>query len=173
MKIIYILIVCFLAKSSLAQSEESYASDSQSADAIINALYEVISGEKGAQRNWKRFENLFTDDARLIPTNKDGAGHITFKSLTPNEYIQRFESQITTDFFEVELYRKTEAFGSIVHVFSTYETRNSKVGPATNRGINSIQLLKTNERYYIMNIFWSDENSGFRLPEYYLKGRIE
>ncbi|HCM77759.1 MAG TPA: hypothetical protein DIS90_15355, partial [Cytophagales bacterium] len=68
-----------------------------------------------------------------------------------------------------ELYQTAEEYGTIAHVFSTYETREIANGPVTNRGINSIQLYKDTNRYYVVNIFWCAESMGFVLPEKYLK----
>ncbi|MCE2958165.1 MAG: hypothetical protein LW841_13505, partial [Flammeovirgaceae bacterium] len=88
---------------------------------------------------------------------------------TPEEYVQLFQSRIATGFFEKELHRNTEEYGTIVHVFSTYETRETRTGPVTNRGINSIQLFRNEGRYYIVSIFWCAENLGFKLPTQYEK----
>src|SRR5215469_14094644 len=41
--------------------------DVRSVDAIVGALYDVISGPKGQARDWDRFRSLFLPDARLIP----------------------------------------------------------------------------------------------------------
>lgn len=148
---------------------QNYASDTQSVDAIIAALYQVICGEPGEPRDWNRFKNLFAADAKLIPTVKNQDGKISYRALTPDEYVQLFSSRIPIGFFERELHRVTEQFGTVTHAFSTYETRERKDGPVTNRGINSIQLFFDGTRYYIMNIFWCAESMGFALPENYLK----
>ena len=148
---------------------QQYDNDVKSVDAIIKVLYEVISGEAGEHRNWERFRNLFAEDAKLIPTSKNGEGEFTYRSITPNDYVTLFTERIKTGFFEQEIHRKTEAYGTIVHVWSTYATQQTKNGENTNRGINSIQLLKTNNRYYIMNIFWCAESLGFPLPDSYLQ----
>jgi hypothetical protein len=147
---------------------KDYSKDVKSIDATIAALYDVITGEPGANRDWDRFRNLFATDARLIPTRKNDAGELIPKPLSPEEYIQLFSSRISTGFYERELHRKTEEYGTLVHVFSTYETKEKKEGPVTNRGINSIQLFKGKDRYYIVNIFWCAESMGFVLPEKYL-----
>jgi hypothetical protein len=170
----YIVLFLLLAYSgaSLAQVVD-YTQDVQSVDNIMAALYNVISGEAGESRDWNRFKNLFTGDARLIPTSKTKEGKISYAYLSPADYVQLFQSRIATGFFEKELHRLSDEYGTIVQVFSTYETRESKNGPVTNRGINSIQLLKTHDRYYIMNIFWCGENTGFMVPEHYLTGRKE
>lgn len=151
-----------------AQSKD-YSSDVSSVNHIIAALYDVISGEPGTERDWDRFRNLFKPEARLIPTRKSDSGDLTLKPVTPEEYIQLFSSRISTGFFERELHRTSEEYGTLVHAFSTYETREKKEGPVTNRGINSIQLFKDKNRYYVVNIFWCAESMGFPLPAQYLK----
>ena len=163
------ILILLFAIPFLTNAQTDYTSDVKSVDAIIHALYEVISGDPGATRDWARFKYLFTADAKLLPTGKNQEGKFMYRTMTPDEYVTMFTTRITTGFFERELFRKTEEYGTIVHVFSTYETKEKKDGPITNRGINSIQLLKDQDRYYVMNIFWCAESLGFPLPEKYLK----
>jgi hypothetical protein len=94
---------------------------------------------------------------------------LIIQALTPEEYVTLFSSRIASGFFERELHRTTEQYGTVTHVFSTYETKEKKDGAITNRGINSIQLFHDGNRYYIVNIFWCAEGMGFPLPEKYLK----
>jgi hypothetical protein len=161
-----LILMVLTAKASVAQD---YTQDARSVDAIVGTLYDVISGDANTPRDWARFRNLFKPESRLIPTRKTETGDFTLKALTPEEYIQLFTSRVATGFFERELHNKTEVYGTIAHVFSTYETREAKEGPVTNRGINSIQLLKCKDRYYIVNIFWCAESLGFPLPAQYIK----
>jgi hypothetical protein len=140
-----------------------------SIDATILTLYEVISGEAGASRDWNQFRNLFKPEAKLIPTRKSPSGDLTLQTLSPEDYIKLFNSRVSTGFFEQELHRNTDEYGTIVQVFSTYETKEEKNGAVTNRGINSIQLFFDGKRYYIVNIFWCAEGLGFPLPVKYLK----
>jgi hypothetical protein len=168
MKLFSIALIVLLAGSAFGQSKD-YSKDTRSIESTVQVLYEVISGDPGSPRNWDRFRNLFKPEARLIPTRKDDQGNLTIKAMTPDEYVQLFSSRISTGFFERELSRKVEEYGSVVHVFSTYETKEKKDGPVTNRGINSIQLFKDKDRYYVVNIFWCAESMGFPLPDKYLK----
>lgn len=167
----YLLIYFFMASGvyfALGQQKD-YSSDVSSKESIVKALYEVISGTPDQPRDWARFRNLFLPEARLIPTGKSKEGIFTIRTITPEEYIQSFTKNIKTGFFETELYQTAEEYGTIAHVFSTYETREIANGPVTNRGINSIQLYKDTNRYYVVNIFWCAESMGFVLPEKYLK----
>ncbi len=163
-----VLLTCMssfaLAQAPSTSLNDKYTKDVSTEKAIIDALYEVISGEPGEARDWERFKYLFAKDAFLIPTNKSTEGVFGYRKMTPDEYINFFSTRIKTGFFEKELKHELVSFGTIAHVFSTYETKETKNGPVTNRGINSIQLFKDQNRYYIMNIFWCAESLGFTLP---------
>jgi hypothetical protein len=165
-KILLLLLIISMSNASKAQD---YSNDVKSTDAIVAALYDVISGDAKTPRDWNRFKNLFKPESRLVPTRKTDTNDFTVKALTPDEYIQLFTSRVATGFFERELHSKTETYGTIAHVFSSYETKEAKDGPVTNRGINSIQLFKDKDRYYVITVFWCAESMGFPLPDQYLK----
>lgn len=170
MKRFLLILLMGLGTSLLqAQTNEKYAKDVSSENNIIAALYNVICGAPGEARDWERFKYLFGNDAKLIPTGKVADGGYIYRTMTPEEYITMFSTRIKTGFFEKELKRETVSFGTVVHAFSTYETRETENGPSTNRGINSIQLFKDQDRYYIVNIFWCAESMGFTLPASALK----
>lgn len=168
LKHLIFFLAIFYSTASMSQTND-YSKDVKTKAAIVAALYEVISGTPQQPRNWDRFRNLFITDSRLIPTNKNQQGEFTIRFISPEEYIQLFTNNIKTGFFEKELHQEVEAYGTIAHVFSTYETRENMDGSATNRGINSIQLYYNNERYYIVNIFWCAESMGFPIPAKYTK----
>ncbi len=157
------------AAEKAAKANHKYAKDVSSVDNIIAALYNVICGAPGEPRDWERFKYLFGNDAKLIPTGKVADGGYIYRTMTPEEYITMFSTRIKTGFFEKELKRETVSFGTVYHAFSTYETRETQNGPSTNRGINSIQLFKDQDRFYIVNVFWCAESMGFNLPASALK----
>ena len=145
--------------------------DVGSMDAIIAAVYDVISGPAGKKRDWDRMRSLFVPGARLIPTGSRQAGGYGSRVLTVDEYIERangaFEKQ---GFYEREAARKMEMFGQIAHVFSTYESRHAPDDAKPfQRGINSIQLMNDGQRWWIVTIFWQGEDEKNPLPEKYLK----
>jgi hypothetical protein len=145
--------------------------DVKSVDAILAALYDVISGPKGKARDWDRMRSLFIPDARLIPSrvNKD-TQQVDAIVLSIDGYIARSSTTMTTNgFFEHSIHNQVEQFGNIAHVWSTYESRhNADDATPFARGINSIQLLKDGDRYWIVNIFWDSERPDSPIPEKYL-----
>jgi hypothetical protein len=145
--------------------------DVKSVDAILAALYDVISGPKGKARDWDRMRSLFIPDARLIPSriNKD-TQQVDAIVLSIDGYIARSSTTMTTNgFFEHSIHNQVEQFGNIAHVWSTYESRhNADDATPFARGINSIQLLKDGDRYWIVNIFWDSERPDSPIPAKYL-----
>jgi hypothetical protein len=144
--------------------------DVKSAEAIVKAAYDVISGPAGTPRNWQRFYSLFTPGARLIPTSRgqDGVPHLA--PVTPQEFVrQATEYFATKPFYEGEIGRSADTFGAITQVFSAYASRHAPDDPAPfERGINSFQLFNDGTRYYIVTIYWDDETSGHTIPSRYL-----
>ena len=145
--------------------------DAESIDAIIAAAYDVISGPAGQKRDWNRDRSLFYHGARLIPTAKPGANDgLAPQILDVDGFIARVEPYFAEQgFFEIEIARRTEQFGHMAHVWSTYESRHSADDPKPfMRGINSFQLFYDGNRWWIVNIFWQQESAEDPIPEEYL-----
>jgi hypothetical protein len=160
--------------------------DIESIDAIIAAAYDSISGPAGKKRDWDRMRSLFISGARLIPTTVDAGksdvdlaagrvrpnGGLAPQILDVDAYIARVEPFFaTTGFYEKEVARRTEQFGQIAHVWSTYESRHdpSDAEPFM-RGINSIQLFNDGNRWWILSIYWQQESPQHTIPEKYFQG---
>ena len=144
--------------------------DVKSMDAIVAAVYDVISGPAGQKRDWDRMRSLFVPGARLIPAVPGQSGGATARVLDIDGYIQRSGPVLERDgFFEREIARRMEAFGNIAHVFSTYESKHNKddAKPFA-RGINSMQLLKDGDRWWFVTIFWDSEKPSNPIPSEYL-----
>lgn len=168
-KTVLVLCVFFFTTNSNAQSEK-YLGKVKTLDNTIKTLYSVISGKKGEARDWKLFNYLFKSEAKLIPTgtNKQGA-HIA-RYMTPKEYINTSGKWLVEiGFFEKEIARSIHKFGNIAQVFSTYEAYNhsNKTKPFM-KGINSIQLLYDNNRWWIINIFWQQASKKHPIPKKFL-----
>lgn len=144
--------------------------DVESIDAIIAALYDVISGPAGKARDWNRMRSLFIPGGRLMPTGVRDGGEVGMRLLEVNDYIAMSgELLVKKGFHERELARRTDQFGHIAHVFSTYEGRMD-IEPTILRGINSIQLMNDGKRWWVVSVFWEAEHPGLTLPQRYLPG---
>jgi hypothetical protein len=156
-----------------AQSPAPAAADVSSVDAIVAALYDVISGPPGKKRDWDRFRSLFAPGARLIPTGRRRDGSTGARVIDAEGYIASSGPFLENEgFFEREVARRSERFGNIAHVFSTYESRHTPADAAPfARGINSIQLYHDGTRWWVMTVMWDSERPDNPIPAQYLEGR--
>ena len=161
-----------LPPTASAQQPPADPADVASIDAIMTAVYEVISGDAGVARDWDRFRSLFAPGATLSPTGPAPDGAYGRNIMTPDEYAERAGAWLEENgFHEVEINRVTEQYGMIAHAFSTYESRNMASDPEPfARGINSFQLLYDGTRWWVVSIFWQQESEEHPIPEKYLPG---
>lgn len=146
--------------------------DVQSIDAIIAAVYDVISGEAGERRDWDRWHTLFAEGATLSQVGRGPDGAVGRLVMSPEDYVERAGAMLERDgFFETEISRVTEGYGLIAHAFSTYESRRSANDPEPfTRGINSFQLMSDGDRWWVVSIYWQGEGAQNPIPAKYLPG---
>ena len=161
--------------------------DVESIDAIVAAAYDGISGPAGKKRDWDRERSLYIPGARLIPLAAEAGvaggedvdlamgrvrptGRLAPQILDVEGFIARVEPFFQQNgFYEKEIARRTEQFGNIAHVWSTYESRHHEDDPEPfMRGINSIQLFNDGKRWWIVSIYWQQESADAPIPEKYL-----
>jgi hypothetical protein len=148
---------------------ESWAQDVVSVDAIIAAMYGLISGGPG-ERDWERLRNLYLPGARMIPTGLRPNGEDGLRVLDIEQYIASVRGYfLDNGFFETEIARRCERYGHLVHALSTYESRHDvdDAEPFV-RGINSIQLLHRDGRWWVVTVFWDNESATNPIPPAYL-----
>ena len=146
------------------------AEDVASVDAIIKAVYDVISGPAGQKRDWNRMRSLFWPGARLIPTGRGQDGKHGARVWTVEEYITRAGPGLEeSGFFESELGRVQEQYGNIVHLMSAYDSKRKLDDPKPfARGVNSFQVMNDGSRWWILTIFWQGETPDNPIPAKFL-----
>ncbi len=145
------------------------SADVRSMDAIVSAFYDVLSGPRGASRNWERFRTLFVDNAHLIVASTEGQGVARTNVMSIAEYANAAAPVLERGVFEKEVARSVQQFGTIAHVFSTFECRRmSGDEKAYQRGINSLQLLNDGKRWWITSVTWDAERPENPIPAKYL-----
>ncbi len=146
--------------------------DVESVDAIVAAVYDVISGPAGETRNWNRWRSLFFPEARLISVGVNRQGETAYRVMTPEDYVELSGASLERNgFFEEEIGRTQEEFGPVVHLFSTYQSKRSPTDAEPfARGINSFQLMHDGSRWWVVTIYWTSERPDLQIPEKYLRG---
>lgn len=172
-KLVFIIVLCSAFVSASAQTQVMTSNpELATVDGVIKNLYAVISGPAGQRRDWNKMRDLFRPEARLSALGTDRDGKPRFVTMAIEDYIRNSGPNFEQNgFFEREIGRVTEEYGDLVHVFSAYEARREEKEAPYMRGINSIQLVKKDGRFWIANIVWNTETKENPIPAKYLNGR--
>ena len=140
--------------------------------AVVKRLYDLISGPAEEERAWDEVRALFHPEAVLrseltLPDGTHQSGRWTI-----DEFCDAAAEEYRTDgFWESEIAARSERFGTIAHVWSSYESR---VGTADSepvgRGINSVQLLEQEGTWRITSLVFQIERGTDGIPARYLGG---
>ena len=153
-----------------SQQKTVYGDEVGTLDGIIKAYYDVVTVKKGEKVSYTRDSLLHVANAIVGITRKGRDGKMKLQMISLKKFHEESDASLEKDgFFEKELSRKVEKFGSIYQVWSTYETKNSADGPLLERGINSIQLFFDGTRFWILSWVAEDESKEQPIPEKYLK----
>lgn len=140
-----------LLLTSLLMTIPSYADDTGSIDAIVSAYYDVVSGPEGFIYDADRDSKLHASGALITKFFPDGSFQrhdlSTEQSMISVPYDQPF--------FEYEIDRSVERYGSIAHVWSKFEMRSSPDAEPFDKGFNSISLYFKEGRWWISS--WSTQ----------------
>jgi len=159
----------FTPKELAAKVPAAKAEDVKSLDAILVAIYDVISGPAGG-RDWKRFRSLFLPQARFTQVGTGPDGSKVVIAWNVDEFVRDAGQVFAKEpFFEKAIVNRPESFGNVTQVFSSYESRHSPTDKPFERGINSIQLLNDGTRWWVLSILWDTERAGNPLPAEFRK----
>jgi hypothetical protein len=125
----------------------------------LQSMYRVISFAEGDEPDWDGMKQVFAPNARLTRITPDRVEHFDLASfqLMAQEML---DLGIYTGFYEHEVARRAEIFGSLAHVLSIYETkRDAMAAGYLGRGVNSIQLLWAGDSWRVLSLLWDEETS--------------
>jgi len=138
--------------------------DVGSVDAIMHAIYEVISGPVGT-RDWNRLRSLCLPTTLFTTSGKRKDGSPFIVSWSVEDYIREAGVIFTREaFYENAIVNQPERFGGMTQVFSSYESRHNPGEKPFQRGINSFQLIHDGTRWWVVSIAWAAETPEIPLP---------
>ena len=128
-----------------------HSADVVSIDAIIDAYYEVVSGPAGEIADVERDRFLHHPEHWVAIAARDDEGRPVVDVQTLDDYHGANPAPRSQPFYERETDRVVQRFGTVAHVWSSYESARSPDGEPFTRGVNSISLWFDGERWWIMN----------------------
>ena len=136
-----------------------------SIDGIVNEVLRVLSGTKDQERPWDWFRHLFTEQAQVTMI-KHIENDNEIEIISIDSFLERMAPGLAAfDFLEYETGKVVDEYNGLAQVFQSYVV---KQGPVEERGINSYQLVYSQNRWWISALAWSSNNNGQDIPEAYL-----
>lgn len=140
--------------------------DWESPESIVQALYDVVSAEAGAQRDWDRYRALFLDGARMSIAVKSEVMTGIMAMDTEQLIAQTETAYANTGFHEIPLVTRIERHDLMASVTSSFEVRlRLDDEQPLMRGINHFQLLNDGERWWIVSNVGVMETASSPLPQ--------
>ena len=135
------------------------AADLAGINQTIHDTYAVISGPAGQKRDFDKMRALFAPGALLRVITPKG-----IRGGTLDDYIAKSGPILEKEgFTEHELGRRTEVYGTLATVWSSYDGRTQS-GSFHERGINSFQLVKVDGKWLVASILWQEEGTPVVFP---------
>jgi hypothetical protein len=160
MKTLSILIAAAVLAVALPAQAAPSKADLAAIDAAIRGTYEIISGPPGQKRDFDKMRAMFAPDALLRVVTPKG-----IRGGSLENYIAKSGPILEKEgFTERELGRRTEVYGNLASVWSSYDGRTAS-GSFHERGINSFQLVKVDGKWLVASILWQEEGKQFPLPK--------
>lgn len=154
----------------LPSGPEPRLEDVATPEGVVLALYDVISGpcEQERERDWDRLRSLFAPRATFRLTRWLGPDGVDeeLREWSVEEFVDAGRLQWQADgFWEREIWSRTDRYGNIAHVLSTYEGRvGSPDSDPVTRGVNSFQLIRAAERWWLASTVWDIETAHNAIP---------
>lgn len=160
----YLLLLLIASVSSTIAQKRTRATPTE----IVTELLHHISAEKGAQRNWDQFRELFTPDAMIAILNHD-PDFPPFETVDVETFIEIVqETYGGSGFEEVALNNFVDEFNGIAQVWQPFEGTEQDTN-TKGRGITSYQLVHYEDRWWIFSLLWTTESDDKEIPRQYLE----
>ncbi len=159
-------------KDTLTKMETTISEKEKAINQVVKDAYALISFEKGTTLDYEALKAIFTPNATLYNFRGDS---LAFSNI--DDFIAGFKASIDDGemiaFKEIELGGKTEYFGKIGHRISAYASYFDGSEEIGEKGVNSFQVLKVNDKWLINSIIWDVEKNGQSIPKKYLTDKLE
>jgi hypothetical protein len=125
-------------------------------DEALRRVYEVISFPEGSAPDWAGIRKLFAPWARITRVTPEGTDALDVDGFEAM-FTEMIDTGAVLSFFEYEVGRRLDMFGSVAHVLSAYETKSSPdASRPFGRGLNSIQLVWDGKKWVVASIVWDE-----------------
>ncbi|MDQ2768477.1 MAG: hypothetical protein M3Y30_15150 [Gemmatimonadota bacterium] len=133
----------------------------QDVKGIPAALDAAIGGR--ADKDPACLRALFLPEARFVPVRTDSTGQHIARIYSVDDYILNKSKMTAAVLDERQVKYSISEFGNVAHLWSTYVLKVD--GKQVARGVNSIQAVKTDAGWRVLEVSWQAENAQLQLTK--------
>ena len=164
-----ILQLSFNPAAKSATQSKTQPQDWASPESLSSAVYSVVSGPAGKERDWARYRALFRAGARFMTfgSGKDSAKVFEFGV---EDYVKWYgSSMVERGIYEKQIWSRTEQYGRLAQRWGTCEYRwETADGPPEGRCLVSMQFIYESERWWVSSMIWEGGLEPDEVPRKYL-----
>lgn len=159
-----ILLAFFVSSIMNAQNKKIY----QDVRSLVNETQKIVSVKKGQKIDTAYFRTLFVPTARFTVVGEED-GKKLHETMTLDDFLMSLSDEYYTNgYFETGEGDIIEEFNGIAHVMQSFRGKDSEGEEGW--GVNSYQLIYSNNRWWIVNMVWTMTAKGKEgIPKKYLK----
>lgn len=151
----FISAICAVICLTVSVSAPSFADDREDVLAAVTAIYAVISGPVGHERDFDAMREMFMPNAAMGAVGPGPEGNGRGGVGDVENYIERSASFLVENGF-TERGTRTEIvlYGELAHVRSAYEGINGGTGEIMVTGVNFMTFFKIDGEWKIASLLW-------------------
>lgn len=157
----HFLLITFTLLTSTVTAQE-WNPKAATVEGIVTEMLDLISAEES---DWEKFRGLFLSSAHFMVVSENTQMGIHMQSFALEDFVRLFQKSAGRNFDEAQLNLQIEEYNGMAQAWQTYEVN---VGNASNKGINSYQLVYHADRWWIASFVWANNTNGISIPEKYL-----
>lgn len=124
------------------------------AEGLVTELYKSVTFEAGTTPDWDRVRSMFIDEAVIVlRTKRDATTVFSVEGFVDDfkKFIDRAHAE-KTGFSEKIIRMKPMVFRDIAHILVLYEASIPGSGKAPQQGVDSFQLIRKGDRWWIASV---------------------
>jgi hypothetical protein len=133
----------------------------QDTKGIPAALDAVIGGR--ADKDPACLRALFLPEARFVPVRTDSTGKHVSRIFTVDDYVANKGKMGADVLDEKQVKYSISEFGDVAHLWSTYVLKVN--GKQVARGVNSVQAVRTDAGWRVLEVAWQAETPQLQLTK--------
>lgn len=135
---------------------------------ITDKMLELISVSIGEEPDWEEYRNLFLPTAQKYSLNPNARPGREVRAWNLEEFIRNVGPLFGRDGFEeVSIGLNVYEYNGVSLAFQAYHSKNL-LGTYEKRGVNTYQLVYKEDRWWIVNGLFVNEDPNNKIPDKYI-----